>query len=94
VLQGFQAADHSFDARADLLVLLEERGPLAGQRLVSLAQRAILFLQMFHGRDQFFDALCESHQLEIELCFCGVAHVWDYSEARATVQINVGRLQA
>jgi hypothetical protein len=30
---------------------------------------------MFHGRDQFFDALCESHQLEIELCFCGVAHV-------------------
>jgi len=78
VLQSFQAADHGLDARADLFVLLKERGALAGQRLVSLAQRAILFLQVFNGRDQLFDALCESHQLEIELCFCGVAHVEDY----------------
>jgi hypothetical protein len=33
---------------------------------------------VFHGRDQLFDAFGESHQLEIELCFCGVAHVEDY----------------
>jgi len=55
---------------------------------MSLAQRAILFLQVFHGRDQLFDAFGESHQLEIELCFCGVAHAQDYRAAVRRGQYN------
>ena len=56
---------------------------------MSLAQRAILFLQMFHRRDQLFDALCESHQLEIEPCFWVSLMGQDYREPGAAVQINV-----
>jgi hypothetical protein len=90
VLQRFEATDHRLNACADLFILLEECGALTGQRFVSLAQRAILFLQMIYRCDQLFDALRKSHQLEIELSFCGVAHGPDYREAGAAVQINLG----
>jgi hypothetical protein len=29
---------------------------------------------VFDRRDQLFDSLCKSHQLEIELRFCCIAH--------------------
>ena len=94
MLQRFQATDHRLDTCADLFIFLEEAGALTRQRFVSLAQRAILFLQMIYRCDQLFDALRESHELEIELSFCGVAHGPDYREPGAAVQINLRAVQA
>ena len=69
VLQGLQATDHGLDAGAHLLVLMHERGALAGEGLVALTQRAVLVLQVLERREQFFDALGEPRQFGIELVF-------------------------
>ncbi len=54
--------------------LCSSEGAFRGKRFVSLTQRAVLFLQVFDGGDELFDALGKSHQLEIELSFCCIAH--------------------
>jgi hypothetical protein len=74
VLHCLQPADHRLDAGANLLILVQQRSAFRGERLVSLAQRAVLFLEVFDSGDELFDALCKSHQLEIELRFCCIAH--------------------
>lgn len=74
VLHRLQPPDHRLDARANLLILVQQRSAFRGERLVSLPQRAVLFLQVFDSGDELFDALCKSHQLEIELRFCCIAH--------------------
>ncbi len=75
MLQGLQPPDHRFNSRTHLFILVQKRCALSGQRFVSLTQRAVLFLQVFDSGDQLFDSLCESHQLQIELRFCCIAHV-------------------
>ena len=74
MLQSLQTTDHRLDSCPNLLILVQQRGALRGQRFVSLAQRAILFLEVFDRRNELFDALCQSTQLEIELRFCCFAH--------------------
>jgi len=76
MLHRFQPADHRFHPGSYLLILVKERRALGGQRLVSLAQRAVLFLQVLYGGDELFDPFPQSHQLEIELRFCCVGHVY------------------
>jgi yecA family protein len=74
VFQSLQAADHGFDARADLFVAVDERGSFRGERFMPLSQGAILFLELIHAGGELFDTFFESLELEIELRSCCVAH--------------------
>ncbi len=56
----FQAADHRFNARAYLLIFLQERCTLCGQRVLPLLQRFILILQLVAYANQRIYALLES----------------------------------
>src|ERR1700737_815998 len=47
MLHRLQPPDHRLDASANLLILVQQRSAFRGERLVSLAQRAILFLEVF-----------------------------------------------
>ena len=66
VFHRLEATDHGFDARAYLLVAIEQRGLLRGEHLLPLAQRAIFFLELLHGGEQLVDALLEAFELEID----------------------------
>src|ERR1700732_5437606 len=70
---------------------MHERGALPGERLVPCPQRAILFLQVLEDGDQFFDAFGEAGHLEIELCFCRIAHGADYRAALFVRSIIMSR---
>ena len=74
MLQGLQTPDHRLDAGAHLLVLVHEGRTLAGERLVTCAQCAILLPQVFERAEELIDPFCEARELEIKLCFCTVAH--------------------
>jgi uncharacterized protein len=60
---------------------VHQRGTLAGECLVPGAQRAILVPEMLEQRDQLLDPLRQPHELQIDLCFCSVAHADDYRAA-------------
>src|ERR1700758_4958564 len=74
MLQGLQPPDHGFDARAHLLILVHERGSLTRKGFVAGAQRPVLLAQMLDRCEELIDALAETRELEIQLCFCSVAH--------------------
>jgi hypothetical protein len=57
VFHGFQSPDHGFDTRAHLIVAIQQRGLFLGQEVLSLAQGAILFLELVDCGDEFVDAL-------------------------------------
>jgi hypothetical protein len=66
LLHPFEPADHGFDAAANLLVLLQQRGTLRRQRILTLPQRSIFFLQLSANDDELFETFFEAPQLEIE----------------------------
>ena len=76
LLHGVQAADHGLDPRAHLLVLLQQRCALGGDGVLTLAQRAILLLELPDGGDQFVEALLEPLEFQFDpggvgVCFMG-----------------------
>jgi uncharacterized protein len=75
MLQGLEPSDHGLDARAHLLVLVHECGTLAGERLVTHPQRAVLIPEVFQNGDQLLDPFCQPRYLMFQLCSCSVAHV-------------------
>jgi hypothetical protein len=49
-----------------LLVFLQQRGSFRHQRILSLPELSIFFLQLSAYDDELFEALLESLQLEVE----------------------------
>ncbi len=74
MLQGLETPDHRIHTSAHLLILVQERRTLVRKRFVTLTQRAIFFLQLFHGRGQLCDAGFKSPELVIELICCCISH--------------------
>ena len=54
------------EERSDLLVLLQEVGPLGDQVVLAVAQRAVLFLELLHGGDELVQSALEAAQLGID----------------------------
>jgi len=71
MLHRLEATDHRLDPGADLLVLLQEVGPLGDQVVLAVAQRAVLFLELLHGGDELVQSALEAAQLGIDRGFCG-----------------------
>jgi uncharacterized protein YgfB (UPF0149 family) len=57
VFHGLEPSDHRFDARAYLVVAIEQTGLFLRQKILPLSQRTILFLELVHSRNEFIDAL-------------------------------------
>lgn len=74
MLHGLEPADHGFDPRAHLLVLLQQGGPFGSEGVLALVQRAILVLQVRDGRDELIDALFEPFQLDVDGGTGGIVH--------------------
>ena len=66
LLHSFEPPDHGFDAPANLLVLLQQRGTLRHQRILPMPKRFVFFLQVSANDDELFEALLEALQLEVE----------------------------
>ena len=62
MLHGFQAVDHGFDPRPYLLILLQQGRPLGYQRVLALAQRTVLLLQLARDDDQFVQPASQALQ--------------------------------
>ena len=60
MLHRFQSADHCFNTRADLLILLQQVGTLRGQDILALFQRPVLILQLVAYANERVDALFET----------------------------------
>ncbi len=75
MLHRLQATDHRFDARAHLLVLLQERGTLGHHRILPLAQGTVLLVQLRDRTEQLIEPTLQLLQflLDADLRF-GFAH--------------------
>ena len=78
MLQSLQPTDHGFDAATHLLILVQQRGSFIDQRIVTLSQCTILFLQLRDLGGEFVDPGFEAGELEIELRIRWGAHKSDY----------------
>ncbi len=89
MLHCLQSANHCFDSRAYLLVLLQQRCPFGGETIQPLSQCAIFFAQLGEQQDEFVEAGFKEAQFLIDNCgLCGrsgfdVAHAADYAAALA-----------
>lgn len=77
MLQRFEATDHGLDAGADLFVALHQRGPLTGEAVLTLAQRAILLAQGTERIEQLVHLLLKTTDFGVEGDL--VAHAQNYS---------------
>ncbi len=89
MLHRLEAADHRFDTRADLFVLLQQLRPLGGQRVLTGPEGPIFFLQVLHCQHQFVQTLLQTTNLKLDLGFAGgVAHTVNIGFAPRTGQRN------
>ena len=76
MLHRLEATDHRLDPGANLLILLQQVGPLGDQVVLAVAQRAILLLELLHGGYELVQSALEAAQLGIDRGFCGgVVHM-------------------
>src|SRR5690606_5096818 len=90
----FQAADHRLDARAYLLVLLQQRGTFGGQGILPLPERAVLVLELVAHRDQRVHALFQPAQLVLERRKGIFGHGRNIEPARRRINRRTGRCGA
>lgn len=94
MLQRLQPADHRIDTRPDLLVLVQKLRTLIGEHLMTLPQSAVFLSELIHRGGEFFDALLEALELEIELTSCCVSHAETIEPCSQAGQSRCVRVQA
>ena len=94
MLQGLEAADHGLDAGTHLLITLQQRGALAGEAILPLTQRPVLFAQCAERVEKLVDLLFEATDFGVEGDFVAglVAHVENYRRQNDPINAQVGYL--
>ena len=97
MLHCLESADHRFDPRTHLFVLLQQGCTFGGEPIEPLTQSAIFLAQLSGQQDQFIEAGFEKAQFLIDDCVPGdggdfdVAHAADYAAALRAGSNNAPR---
>lgn len=87
----FEATDHRLDAGPNLLVLLQQVGPLGRQRILTLLERLVLVLQLVADAHEGVDPFLESLQFLLERRRSVIGHGANIVTGSSRINRDFGR---